>query len=116
MVVTWSISQSQGRGRMRPIASSTTGKVKALGNLQPVAYKIIQANIREAKRLDRLAREASGELEVVKVREYLAPTKEGFAPRGFGRKIKGLSPEKRALIAARREGRKAFFAELGVSV
>lgn len=116
MATTWSRSQSQRWGARAGIASSTTGKVKALGNLQPIADKIRAANVREAKRLDRLAREASGEIEVIKVREFLAPVREDFRPRGFGRKVKGLSAAKRALLTQRRDDRKAFFAELGVRV
>jgi hypothetical protein len=53
---------------------------------------------------------------VVKVREYLAPIKADFVPRGFGRKIKRLSHEKRALILQKAEMRVAFFKSLGVSV
>lgn len=105
---TWSRSQSQARGGMAPIASSQFGSVKALGNLQPVHHKIKAANIREAKRAERLAREASGELEVVKVREYLAPVKLGFKPTGFGRgkrskhQLVGINDVKFAAITAKR--------------
>ena len=53
---------------------------------------------------------------VVRVREYLAPIKPDFVPRGFGRKIKRLSHEKRALILQKAERRREFFAELGVVV
>lgn len=118
----WSRSQSQAMGQLKGYASSQHGSVKALGNLQPIAYKIKVANVREAKRLDRLAREASGELEVVKVREYLAPVKAGFVPTGFGRGRRSKHPmvklgaDKRALVNAKADARREFFAELGVKV
>lgn len=105
---TWSRSQSQSFGGMAPIASSQYGSVKALGNLQPVHLKVKIANIREAKRADRLAREASGELIVVKVREYLAPVRIGFKPTGFGRgkrskhQIVGINDAKFAAVTAKR--------------
>lgn len=117
---TWSRSQSQSMGAMRAISSGA--KVKALGNLQPVAYKIKVANVREAKRLDRLAREASGELEVVKVREYLAPVKAGFRPTGFGRgrrskhKLVGISDANFEAINNKRTQNRAFHAELRASL
>lgn len=39
---------------------------------------------------------------IKKVREYLAPVKLGFEPRGFGRKVKGISAAKFAVITAKR--------------
>ena len=53
---------------------------------------------------------------VVRVREYLAPVKPDFVPRGFGRKIKRLSHEKRLLILQKADKRREFFAGLGVVV
>lgn len=55
--------------------------------------------------------------KVIEYRECHAPIREDYIPcRLRGRSGTRLSPEKRALVAARREGRKAFFAELGVCV
>jgi hypothetical protein len=94
-----------------------------LGNLQPIAYKVKVANIREAKRSDRLAREASGELVVVKVRDYYAPVKSGFVAKGWGRRaerrngqITGLSGDKRSMVLRRAELNAAFHAELKAAV
>lgn len=50
------------------------------------------------------------------VKAFIAPMKENFTPRGFGRKVKGLSPAKRALVAQRQDQRREFFASMGVLV
>ena len=55
--------------------------------------------------------------KVTEYRECHAPIRRDYKPpRLRGRSGTRLSPEKRALVAARHEGRKAFFAELGVNV
>ncbi len=54
--------------------------------------------------------------EMKKVREYLAPVKSSYVPTVRGRSGSKLNAATREIIAARRENRKAFFAELGVSV
>ena len=51
-----------------------------------------------------------------KVREYLAPIKPDFVPRVRGRTGCKMSEAKRAMVLRRVEARRAFFAELGVSV
>lgn len=54
---------------------------------------------------------------VVPVREFTAPMREDYKPpRLRGRSGTRLNPATRALLAARRVDRKAFFAELGVRV
>jgi hypothetical protein len=118
----WSRSQSQAVGSLKGFASSQHGSVKALGNLQPTHHKVKVANIREAKRADRLAREASGELEVVKVREYLAPIKAGFVPTGFGRgrrskhKLAKMDDAIRASVERKRALNAEFHAQLRAEI
>ncbi len=52
--------------------------------------------------------------EVKKIRSFHAPTREAFAPKAWGRKTKGLSPEARLMIATRvaqkAKAREEFFA------
>lgn len=53
----------------------------------------------------------------VPVKEFNAPMREDYTPpRLRGRSGTRLNPQIRALIASRRENRKAFFAEMGVRV
>lgn len=58
-----------------------------------------------------------GAVATMAPKEYLAPMREDYKPpRLRGRSGTRLDPRVRAIVAARREGRKAFFAELGVRV
>ena len=62
----------------------------------------------------RFAVEPDHDTTVKKVREYLAPVNLGTVKRRRGRCV--LSHEKRLAVLERHEKRRAFFAEIGVSV
>lgn len=91
-----------------------SSKVKPSSHLAVLTYRQTQAIIRERKALDRKATET-----VKRVRDFTAPVKENFVPRGFGRRnnpIVGLSSAKRAVVqlktAQRTADRAAFFAAI----
>lgn len=87
-------------------------KVRASSHLTPAPLKTRAANKREYNK----AYDAAMGIGLPKEREYYAPLKADFAPRGFGRKVKGLSPAKRALVQAKAQARREWFGALGVSV
>lgn len=92
-------------------------KVRALGNLQGKTTKEKARDNAARGVKQRWAVDEIKVLEVKKVREYLAPMKPSYVPCKLrGRSGTRLSPEKRAMVERRRDDRKAFFAELGVSV
>jgi hypothetical protein len=59
----------------------------------------------------------SNEPKFKATRDFTAPTREGFIPaKPRGKSGTRLSPEKRAMIEARKNNRREFFASIGVKV
>lgn len=90
--------------------------VKASSHLAVTPLKTKAANARAYKQ----ALEWADGKPVVKVRDYLAPVKASYVPKGFGRKRHPLqcklSHEKRLVVLERAERNAAFHAELKAEV
>lgn len=92
-------------------------KVRALGNLQSLSETQKRALRRERGLKQRWSLDTVRPSDVKTVREYLAPVKADFVPaKPRGRSGTRLSPEKRAMVAAKSVARREFFASLGVRV